>query len=209
MEVAVKHLILSMVICLGLSGLAKAQDIQFISINEIKPDSVEAFEGYQDTIRPIMASHGGDYVSTDIVEALVGDVAEMTVVNFGNMGPMESAQAFFQDAEFQAALPTLIMALEDHYSYTPGGPLPELESDTLVLFVASNASEELDAVSAYLGEDSILARMPGVQAVSGIGPTASPVTPPAELAIWTLSEEAQISANDLSGADIALILKIR
>lgn len=197
---------------IGLTGLSQAQDVQFISINEIKPDSVDAFEGYQETIRPIMDTYSGRYVSTDLIATLAGEASDQTVVNFGSMGPMANAQAFFQDADFQAAFPTLMMALDGHYSYTPGGPLPafdEFESGSCILFVASNDSAQVDAITAHLGDDSLMARMPAVQAISGIGPTANQEAPPSELVIWSISDEDDVSSDALSGAEIALVLQVR
>jgi len=188
---------------------AEAQNFNFVSFNTIADGQRETFERYSDTIAPIMHRHGAHYIQTELVEVLAGE-ERAQVINIGDMGTPEQAQAFFSDPDFLEAFPTLIGALRDHLTLAPAGPLPDghvLAEGDLLLLVATDDAHVLGRVSHRDGSE-MLGHWDIGMANRGLGPTASAETAPATLAIWRLSGPVVV-ASDVEGATIAVVVRVQ
>lgn len=105
---------------------AEAAPFHYFSFNTLKADKTSAraqFDAYIETLGPIMARHGGKTAFTEFLSS--SDAFEADVITFGSFPSMAAMNGFFQDPEFQAALPMLLEALADHWTLAVAGPPPD------------------------------------------------------------------------------------
>jgi uncharacterized protein (DUF1330 family) len=205
-----RRLILAILCVIASSSGVQAQNFFFISQNTIQPGHEVTFDTYQDTVRPIMHRYGASYVSTSLVSVLAG-VEAPQIVNFGDMGSPEQVQGFFADADFQAAFPTLLEALDDHLTYAVDTNLERvtsLEHDTLLLMATSANERLLLEISDVTGIEFIGSRNV-LMSTRGLGPAAVDETPPGALGIWIVAEGVDIESLHVANMETAYLLRVR
>lgn len=213
-------------ILLGVSFASSAQDhgqsnqqgvhrpqISYIGFNTLKtdhkPDRVTAFKDYVDTITPIMERYGH---TLDVYRVDHNSDPEHPVdfITFGTAPTQEAFQAFFADAEFQQAFPTLVGIIGRHYVTFVGSPVvPERVHGGYTQLTLDWLKPMDDGLRSVFGgmEERLLSlghdkgarrthRAGGTLASTGLTDDLAPAEAPTVVSLWHMTDPHAFLEND-------------
>ena len=212
-------------VLLSLSWASSAQEgghhggpqVSYIGFNTLKADHkahrVEAFKNYIATIKPIMERYGH---TLDVYKVDHNSDPDHPVdfITFGTAPSQQAFQAFFGDAEFQHAFPTLVENIGGHFvTFVDSVVVPEKRHGGYTMLSldwlkdmddgARHAFGEMDhklaSIGVHKGADRTH-KATGVMASTGLTDDLAPAEAPSVVALWHMTdphdflEDSEVSA---------------
>lgn len=179
--------------------------VSYIGFNTLKADHkkdrIAAFREYVKTIKPIMAEYG---MTLDVykVDAASDTHHPVDFITFGTAVDQQSFQAFFGDAKFQEAFPTLVHNIEAHFvTFVDRPVVPEQRhggytqlsldwlkhSDDGAMGVFAALEHDVAAIGAHKGAQQTH-RAAGVMASTGLTDDVAPAKAPTFVSLWHMED---------------------
>ncbi len=179
--------------------------VSYIGFNTLKSarkgQNVEKFLQYVATIKPIMEAHGQ---TLDVYSVDHNSDPSMPVdfITFGTAKDQQSFQAFFANSEFQAAFPTLVGIIEQHFVTFLDKPVVPQRTDSgytqlsldWLKAVEGNTYEEMRKLDHQLMElgagkgATKTHQAAGVIASTGLTDDLAPATAPSIVSVWRMED---------------------
>ncbi len=189
----------------GKTAADHAPQVSYIGFNTLKSDhkaaNVKAFLGYIKTITPLMEAHG---MTLDVYKVDHSSDPEKPVdfITFGTAKDQQSFQAFFANADFQKAFPTLVGVIDAHFvSFVDGPVTPEKNhegytqlsldwlksTDDGTMEQVAALNHKIEGIAAHHGARQTH-RVAGQFASTGLTDDIAPAEAPTIVSVWHMND---------------------